>query len=294
MRGRPNSGAAFLLEHDPLTTNETAASGENEDQTTIAEVEANEAEKTADTPTPEASEDGEKAEAKTEEKSEDKAAETDDGEAAEEPPKKPNRTSAKERIAELTRRAKEAEKRATDAETKLKVYEAPAPKRADFEDDDLYETERAKWAAKAARGDEAKQEAESAKSEAEIAKAETWNAQREEIRTRHPDFDATINAVPGDVFNASVANAILESEMAADVAYVLAKDLTRAKAFAAMTPLQQGKEIGRIEAELTPKPRKISSAPPPVETVGTKGPGSGFSPSSASPAEMAKYLGLKG
>lgn len=263
-----------------MITEETAASGEAEDQTTIAEVEAPEAEKSeasdnTDTPPPEAKE-GEA------EKSEDEGS------------KKPNRVPAKERIAELTRRAKEAESRATQAEAKLKVYEAPAPKRADFTDDDLYETERAKWAAKAARGDEAKHEATTAKAEATEAKAETWAAQRAEIRERHADFDEVIAAVPPSVFSETVANAILESEMAADVAYVLAKDLTRAKSFAAMTPLQQGREIGKIEAELAPKPRKISSAPPPVETVGTKGPGSGFNPASASVSDMAKHLGLKG
>lgn len=221
-------------------------------------------------------------------------AEAGNGEAEGDAHKKPNRTPAKERIAELTRQRREAEKRAEIAEAKLKAYEAPAPKRADYADDDSFEADRAKWAAKAARGDEAKQEADTAKSEAQQAKAETWNAQRAEIVERHPDFDQKISSVPGDIFNESVADAILESEMAADVAYVLANNLDRAKAFAAMTPIQRGREIGRIEAELAPKPRKISSAPPPVETIGTKGPGSGFNPHNASVADIAKHLGLKG
>jgi hypothetical protein len=209
----------------------------------------------------------------------------DDGEKA----KKPNRKPASERIAELTKARHEAEKRAAAAEAKLKAYEAPKPKRSDFTDDDDFEAERAKWAAKAARGDDAKQEAQSAKSEAEAAKVEAWNAQREEISTRYADFDQVIAAVPATVFTQSVADAIMESDMAAEVAYVLAKDLPRARQFAAMTPLQMGREIGRIEAELAPKPRKLSSAPPPVETIGSGAPGTSPDPSKMSMAEYVKW-----
>jgi hypothetical protein len=272
-----------------MSDDENAPPSEIVETPTIAEVE-----KPADAPAPEAKEgeDQDKAETAAD------ASKPGEGDAEDNSPKKPNRTSAKERIAELTRQKHEAQQRAAQAEAKLKAYEQPAPKRADFgDDDDAYQTERAKWAAKAARGDEAKHEADSAKTEADAAKAEAWSAQRAEISERHPDFDETIKAVPPSIFTEAVANAILESEMAADVAYVLAKDLTRAKKFAALPPLQQGREIGRIESEIaasTPKPRKISSAPPPIETVGTKGPGSGFNPASASVADIAKHLGLKG
>ncbi len=241
----------------------------------------------ADTPTPEGENAGDDATGEQPTKAEGQG---DEGEKA----KKPNRKPASERIAELTKARHEAEKRAMAAEAKLKAYEAPKPKRSDFTDDDDFEAERAKWAARAARGDDAKEEAKSAKSEAEAAKAEAWNAQREEISTRYADFDQVIAAVPATVFTQPVAEAIMESDMAAEVAYVLAKDLPRARQFAAMTPLQQGREIGRIEAEITPKPRKLSSAPPPVETVGTKGPGSGFNAKTASVSDMAKHLGLNG
>lgn len=196
--------------------------------------------------------------------------------------KKPNRKPASERIAELTRARNDAERRAQAAEKRLASLEAPAPKRADYKDPDEFEADRAKWAAKAARGDEAKHEATTARAEAETAAAEKWNASREDAETRYPDFGQVISAVPGDVFTPAVANALLESDMAADVAYVLAKDLPRARQFAAMTPHQQGREIGRIEAELAPKPRKISSAPPPVETLGTKGAGAKPDPSKMS------------
>lgn len=239
-------------------------------------------ENAADTPKPEGDVSGDDATGDNPAKDE---AQSDEGEKA----KKPNRKPAGERIAELTRARHDAEKRARAAEQKLASLEAPAPKRTDYKDPDDFEADRAKWAAKAARGDEAKHEAQSAQTEAEAAKAEAWNAQREEIADRYADFDQVIAAVPATVFTKSVADAIMESEMGAEVAYVLAKDLTRAKAFAAMTPLQMGREIGRIEAELTPKPRKLSSAPPPVETVGSGSPGTSPDPAKMSMAEYVKW-----
>ncbi|MET3925629.1 hypothetical protein [Devosia sp. 2618] len=241
----------------------------------------------ADTPKPEGDETGANADpAQTD--AETAAAEGEkDGDP--EKAKKPNRKPAGERIAELIRARHDAEKRAEKAEARLKELEGPAPKRADYKDPDDFEADRAKWAAKAARGDEAKHEATTARAEAETAAAEKWNASREDAQTRFADFNEVIAAVPGDVFTPTVAKALLESDMAADVAYVLAKDLPRARQFAAMTPHQQGREIGRIEAELTPKPRKISSTPPPVETLGTRGAGSAPDPSKMSMDEYAKW-----
>lgn len=257
-----------------------------EENAVAAPVEANvttpaTVENAADTPKPEGETSGD--EANGQEPAKD--GQSDDGDKA----KKPNRKPASERIAELTRAKHDAEKRARAAEQKLSSLETPAPKRADYKDPDDFEADRAKWAAKAARGDEAKHEVQSAQTEAETAKVEAWNAQREEIAERYADFDQVIAAVPATVFTKSVADAIMESEMGAEVAYVLAKDLTRAKAFAAMTPLQMGREIGRIEAELAPKPRKLSSAPPPVETLGAGTAGSTVDPSKMSMGEYVKW-----
>lgn len=261
-----------------MTIKDTDLAPEIEANPTTAEV-AN----AADTPAPEGEITGDA-------DTPDPAAAKADGEGDDpEKAKRPNRRPASERIAELTRARHDAEKRAEKAEARLKDLEAPAPKRADYKDPDDFEADRAKWAAKAARGDEAKHEATTARAEAETAAAEKWNASREDAQNRFADFNEVISAVPGDVFTPAVANALLESDMAADVAYVLAKDLPRARQFAAMTPHQQGREIGRIEAELSPKPRKISSAPPPVETLGTKGAGSAPDPSKMSMDEYAKW-----
>lgn len=264
-----------------MTTEENALAAVTAEDTTTAAVE-----KAADTPAPEGETEGDA-------DTPDPAAAKADGEGDDpEKAKKPNRKPASERIAELTRARHDAEKRAEKAEARLKDLEAPAPKRADYKDPDDFEADRAKWAAKAARGDEAKSEATTARAEAETAAAEKWNASREDAQTRFTDFNEVISAVPGDIFTPAVANALLESDMAADVAYVLAKDLPRARQFAAMTPHQQGREIGRIEAELTPKPRKISAAPPPVETLGTKGAGAKPDPSKMSYEEYREAMKL--
>ena len=265
-----------------MTTEDNAlASPEAEDTTSDA------VEKAADTPKPEGDETGNDADQSEPNASKAEAGGEKDGEG--EKAKKPNRKPASERIAELTHKLKEANRRADAAEARLKSSDAPAPKRAEFKDDEEFEAARAKWAVKAARGDEAKEEADTARAEIQQVKADKWNASKEDAQNRYADFDSVISAVPADVFTKDVADALLESDMSADVAYVLAKDLTRARAFAAMTPYQQGREIGRIEAEISPKPRKISSAPPPVETLGTKGPGSAPDPSKMTMDEYAKW-----
>lgn len=241
----------------------------------------------ADTPKPEGDETGNDADQPDADAEKAPAEGEKDGEG--EKAKKPNRKPASERISELTHKLREAERRATAAEARLKTTEAPAPKRAEFPNDEDFEAARAKWAVKAARGDEAKEEASTARGEIEQVKAEKWNASREDAETRYADFGQVISGVPADVFTPAVASALLESDMAADVAYVLAKDLPRARAFAAMTPHQQGREIGKIEAEIAPKPRKISSAPAPVETLGTKGAGSAPDPSKMSMSEYVTW-----
>lgn len=205
-----------------------------------------------------------------------------------------NRKPAAERIQELSRQKNDALRRAERAEARVKALEVAPPVRENFATDDDFTAAVAKTVVKDLRREEFADEAKDAHAEADAAVVENWQVQREEASARLPDFDEVINAVPADVFSAPVAQAILSSDMAADVAYVLAKDLPRARRFAASTPLEQGREIGRIEAELSgPKPRKISSAPPPVDTVGSKGPGSGFNPATASVEDMAKHLGLR-
>lgn len=264
-----------------MSTEDNALAPEAEDTIPVA------VENAADTPAPDGEIEGDEADPAKPDAAKAEGEGDKDGES--EKAKKPNRKPASERIAELAHKLKEANRRADAAEARHKSTDAPAPKRADFKDPDDFEAERAKWAAKAARGDEAKDEVTSARAEAEQVKAEKWQASKEDAQTRHTDFNEVISAVPGDVFTPAVASALLESDMAADVAYVLAKNLTRARAFAAMTPLQQGREIGKIEAEITPKPRKISSAPPPVETLGTKGVGNTPDPSKMSMDEYVKW-----
>lgn len=265
-----------------MTTEDNALAPEIEANPTAAEVE-----NTAVTPAPEGEIEGDETDPAKPDAAKAEGEGEKDGEG--EKAKKPNRKPASERIAELTHKLKEATRRADAAEARQKSSDAPAPKRAEFKDEEEFEAARVKWAVKSARGDEAKDEVTSARAEAEQVKAEKWNASKEDAQTRHADFNQVISAVPSDVFTPAVANALLESDMAADVAYVLAKDLPRARAFAAMTPLQQGREIGKIEAEIAPKPRKISSAPPPVETLGTKGAGSSPDPSKMSMDEYAKW-----
>lgn len=208
---------------------------------------------------------------------------SDSGEDAEgsAPKKKSNRVSAKERIQQLTKQRRELE---AENERLRKEAETPLekPKREDFDDDEDYQDARSVYRAKLARTDDKQAEAKQAQAKAQEAKVQAWQAQQEDARERYPDFEAVVYAqnVP---FTPEVVDDLLESDMAADVAYVLAKDIPRAQKLAAMTPVQRGREIGRIEAEIegvASKPKTISKAPPPVQTV------SGGSAQSSDPSKL--------
>lgn len=194
-----------------------------------------------------------------------------DGEAGAEQPKKRNRVTRDERISQEVQKRKEAERKLAAAEARLKTYEVQRPRREDFKSEEDFENARDEYVIKKARKGDIEDQVHSSREEVRQAQAEAWSEQAEDARERYSDFDAVINAVPGTVFNQAVTEAILSSERAADVAYALAKDPKRASRLPKMNALDLGREIGRLEAELAPKPRKISKAPPPVETVGSRG-----------------------
>lgn len=281
-----------MTEENPLATDDTVVPENEAEQTKADAVEEQESTAASGAENTEeqdaAPDNADKPEAKAE------GDDGDDESAEADKPKKRNRVPAKERIAQLTKQVKELQDQARKAKEKASA-ELKKPNKADFDDPDDYEDARALYRAKLADKDRAEQDANSATSEAEAAKAQAWQAQQVEARERYQDFDAKIQAVPADVFNQDVADAILESDMAADVAYVLATDLTRARELVQMTPVQRGRAIGRIEAELqaAATPKTISNAPPPVRTVGSKTTPQGFDAAKASVSDMAKHLGLE-
>lgn len=153
-----------------------------------------------------------------------------------------------------------------------------APTEEDFPDIVDLSAERAVWRAEQ-KMTEREVEAErqriaAANAREEEALSQNWTAQKAEAATKYTDFDAVIGQ-PG-LFPATspdIIREILKSDVAADVAYELARDRATHDALMKMNPVDAARVIGRIEARIAmPKPKTATSAPPPINAV--KGSGS--------------------
>jgi hypothetical protein len=105
-------------------------------------------------------------------------------------------------------------------------------------------------------------------------RAQTW-AKEQKIE------DADLMFAPprdgGPVITDSMAETIMDSERGHEVLHYLAKNRSLSAQIARMSPLQQAREIGRLEAKLSsgPQPNKVSGAPPPAPRIDGSGVGGG-------------------
>lgn len=197
---------------------------------------------------------------------------------------KPKQT-AQERIDEVTRARREAERRAETAERErdelrkqIPVPEAPKePKASDYtygEDDAAYIRDLAKF--------EARQEHEASLAEAEARERietieNTWSDRQAAFAADKPDYYEKINAKDLPI-TPLMAAAIKTSDDGAAVAYHLATNPDEARRIAALDNLAQAREIGRLEAKLappaspdTPTTKTVSDAPPPPQPLRGQG-----------------------
>ena len=152
------------------------------------------------------------------------------------------------------------------------------PTDADFSDPfDLSQAKGAAYAVQqltAAQMAQAKQDQDTAKAEVDRARAaqmqvrqDAFNEAQAEARGRYADFDAVVRN-PSVFIAPQVAEMLLDSEQAADLAYHVAKDPELAARLSTMPPLAAARELGRIEAALqVPKPKIQSTAPAPINPV---------------------------
>lgn len=140
-------------------------------------------------------------------------------------------------------------------------------------------------------------------------KSEAAEQQAQEIResydqkidigiAEYDDFeDVVVKAADEGKFplTQETAMMVLESDVGHHVIYQIASDNDLAKKLAGMTPQQQAREFGRLEAQYTskdaPKPKKKASAAPVPPSRAVKGGGAPkkFDPSSASFEELEKW-----
>lgn len=123
--------------------------------------------------------------------------------------------------------------------------------------------------------------------------AQNWEAQRAEAPAKYPDFEAVVSRPDNPIMqphNAEFGTMVAGSDVAADLAYLLSKDTALAQQIAALPPAAMGREIGKLEAQLSaPKPKTTTTAPDPINPVrGTKATAS-KNPADMTPEEFAKW-----
>lgn len=185
---------------------------------------------------------------------------------------KDKKQTTREFIKGLQTKVHDKDERIVALEKQIAALEKSRPKEGDYSDPAEFDRANLRHAVKEARADELKAERDATAEEALADKAAIWQAQVSEARENYPDFDAV--ALRADLpISREMGDIIAESHRGAEMAYYLGKNPDEAKRISQLPPLKAARELGRLEAELTPKPRKISNAPPPVQTVTASGGG---------------------
>lgn len=233
-----------------------APEGVTEDTTVASQVEGDEAQQDADP-------------------GDDAAAET---EGQGEPQGRP-RKSVQERIDELTAKQRQAEREAEywraeaqrqqqrETQSKAQPAEDGEPNPADYQYGDLdaaFIRDHATYHARRAF----REEQQRAEKEREARTIEAgWHEARAKAAQGKPDFYEVVDRGNWPCTEA-MADAIRTSQDGGELAYHLAKNPDEARRIAALNPISQIREIGRLEASLAtkPQPNRASGAPPPPNT----------------------------
>lgn len=200
----------------------------------------------------------------------------DEGQEAEQPRKKSGSARLRERLdREIAEKAALAERLRLYEQvqqTKQAAPEAP-PREEDFSGDYFaFLKAQAVYEAKQsvrAELDAVKTQAEQERMAAEQAKvAESYVARVNDFRKQVADYDDVMAEAEAIPVSPAMADIIRSSERGPALAYWLAKNPEQAVSIANMPPLLAARELGRIEAGISPnKPRVDSKAPAPIQPV---------------------------
>jgi hypothetical protein len=114
---------------------------------------------------------------------------------------------------------------------------------------------------------------EQARMQSEII--ESYHDKEEDARNKYDDFEQ-VAYNPKLPITDAMAQTIQASEVGPDMAYYLGSNPKEAERISRLSPLQQAKELGKIEAKLADNPvvKKTSSAPAPIAPVTARSSGS--------------------
>jgi hypothetical protein len=180
-----------------------------------------------------------------------------------------NNVPAKERIKQLTDRAKAAEQKLAALQAQQEQHKVePAKDPLDYASDAEYNRAVIKEAVAEAEAKTIQRLAEDAQRERQAAVVEAWNAKTASVKERAPDFD---QVVYGDhvTIKPHMAEAIMNDDHGADVAYFLGKNPAEARRIAGLSPIAAAVEIGRLSARFAeqPAPKRVTAASRPPTTL---------------------------
>jgi hypothetical protein len=189
----------------------------------------------------------------------------------------PKKKTAQERIDELTRKRREAERDAEywknkalqKEESKPAEPPSPIPKRPtldQFETTEQYEDALFEWRDKKR---EIEQQAEKQKVEQEAA-FRTFQERAQKLREENEDFDEVIER---PVFSPAMRDALLLAENGPALAYHLGNNPAEAKRIQGLPVVQQLLELGRLETKmiLAKQTKKTTAAPEPIRPTSMSG-----------------------
>jgi hypothetical protein len=198
--------------------------------------------------------------------------------AEEAQPKEPRKKTAQERIDELTKKRREAEReaeywkeralRGKDADQKT-VQPEPKEKRPsvdNFDSVEEYENALFKW------HDSVKEQETSRIEQSRKHKemVDSFNSKADAMRAEYDDYDEVINA---PIFTPTMRNVLLASDNGHEMAYHLGLNRNIADKIAKLPEEMQLYELGKLETQylFQKKQKKASSAPAPISPLGATG-----------------------
>lgn len=179
--------------------------------------------------------------------------------------------TAKERIDDITRKYREAERRAEAAERREAELRGrlKEPDPATFDDVSKLNAAQVGHTLDQREADRLKGEREAASKEAEAAVAEAWQERVSVFRETAADFDEVAFKAP---ITDATARDIARMEEGPQIAYYLGKHPAEARALNTLSERERAIQLGRLAGRLTQAPpRKTTTAPTPVDAVGGKG-----------------------
>ena len=142
--------------------------------------------------------------------------------------------------------------------------------------------------------DFAKDVAAKAVETAEVQKAQTteqeaFAKQVDKALEKYPDFEEVAFTHP--FMTDDMAKVIRASPVATDLAYHLGKNLEEAERISSLSPVQQIRELVKLEVKLdnAPAKPKVSAAPAPIKPVGNRGTTDTSDPSKMSMEEYREF-----